>query len=114
MGTKQVYLESRVLSKRYCHPYEREIKLGDIIEFIRVDADFDVAIVNHDNFLQKEDGSAELAIINVRFDENLTSKKWKVNSSATAPTREYSVNEISSKFYADSPGSSPPKIIIIE
>jgi hypothetical protein len=113
MAIKQAYLESRVLNKRYVHPYEREARKGDIIEFILVDSGFDVSIPNHDNFLQKEDGSAEVSDIRVRFDENLTSKKWKVNSSATAPSREYTVKDISSKVYADSPGSSPPKIVVV-
>jgi len=114
MGTKQLYLESRVLDKKYAHPWVREVKKGDLLEFIKVDVDFDIIIPNQDGFLLKDNGNAEVSIIIETFNASMPTKTWKVNPATDVPWREFTVCLSSEKLYADSPGNSPPKIIIVE
>lgn len=109
MGTVKVYLETRYLDKEYAHPFVREAKAGDKIEFIAVDANFEVHINNKDNFFDGGQAALNLDVIPTESRSTPTIK----SSIDNGEEKYYSAYCEANEKYTDKIGASPPKIIIV-
>jgi len=113
MATVKVHLEPHKLDREYASPFTREVKCNDTIEFIAVGADFTITIPNKDDFLFLVGGASAGDNINETITDG-TSKKWDVTGSSPAVlSKYYNVCWDVHKLYADRPGASPPRLVVI-
>jgi hypothetical protein len=111
---KKIYLEKSKFDREYIHPFIRDVRYDDTIEFEAVDAEFEVTISNKDKFLTNADGShpGNNLVFTLIDTGGTKTKQYKIASAADVPYKYYNVSW--NGIYADRPGNSPPKIIIID
>jgi hypothetical protein len=108
---KRIYLEKSKFDREYVHPFIREVDYGDTIEFVAVDAEFDVTIPNKDDFLTDTSGNDPGPLLQFTLDPAGTpTQQYKIASAVDVPYRYYSV--CWNGIYADRAGNSPPRIVI--
>ena len=111
---KRILLEKRKFDREYPQPFIREVKKGDTIEFEAVEDIFIVIISNKDDFLKTTTGGDPGESLEITLDPSGTFKQqYKITSETLdAPHKYYNV--YLDGIYADRPGNSPPKIIIVD
>ena len=113
METAKVYLETRKLDWEYAQPFIREAKYGDIVEFTAVDDTFTITMSNLDNFISKVNGSPAGTQISETVSAGATVQLEVSVGPLLALSKNYEVYCSSRLMYANRPGASPPKIIIV-
>jgi hypothetical protein len=113
MATVNIYLEPRKLDREYAHPFFREAKYGDIVEFKAIGDTFTISMSNLDNFISKVNGSPAGTQISETITAGNTVQVEISGGPLLALSKNYEVYCNSRLMYADRPGASPPKIIIV-
>ena len=109
MGIVDIQLSKNFAYRKYAFPHIVHVNPGDIIRFHAEVSEFVVLIDNRDGFFQSPSNKLEFIISANTYKPT---KKIKLNL-PKGTEKYYSAYCDMNNNYADAPGASPPKIVVM-
>ena len=106
---KKIVLNSSVAYRKYVSPHNLDLSVGDSIEFEALKSDFEVLIHNKDRFFDTNEVTLAYIIPAGKSEQTPAIKAGL----AEGTEKYYSVYCVNNNDFADKPGSSPPRIVVI-